>query len=277
MAPRSIRTVAVVAPARRLEPETAARVVALAEKVAPRMTLRFHDQCFLSCGHFAGDDAARTDAFLDAANDPAVDAVWFARGGYGSGRLYERAFDALKPAARDKTYLGYSDVGAILGRLYAMGVGRCAHGPMPTDILRKGGEAAAARALTWLATGDPASVEASPRPAAPTLAFNATVLAHAIAAGWAPALNGHVLMVEEVGEHLYAFDRAMFSIMGAGTALAGLMLGRVSDVPENDTPFGLDAEAIAKDWCARAGAPYLGRADIGHDADNKIAPFGPPD
>jgi muramoyltetrapeptide carboxypeptidase len=27
-------------------------------------------------------------------------------------------------------------------------------------------------------------------------------------------------------------------------------------------------------WCANAGIAYLGRADIGHDAENKVVPFG---
>jgi hypothetical protein len=27
-------------------------------------------------------------------------------------------------------------------------------------------------------------------------------------------------------------------------------------------------------WCQRSGIPWLGRADIGHDADNKIVTFG---
>jgi muramoyltetrapeptide carboxypeptidase len=57
--------------------------------------------------------------------------------------------------------------------------------------------------------------------------------------------------------------------------IAGLRLGRLSAVPENDRPFGTEPEAIARDWCERAGIPYLGRADIGHDAGNKIVPFGP--
>ena len=37
---------------------------------------------------------------------------------------------------------------------------------------------------------------------------------------------------------------------------------------------GESAEEIAKRWCRRSGIAYLGRADIGHDADNKIVPFG---
>jgi muramoyltetrapeptide carboxypeptidase len=56
--------------------------------------------------------------------------------------------------------------------------------------------------------------------------------------------------------------------------IAGLRLGRLSAIPENDRPFGSEPEDIARDWCRRAGIPYLGRADIGHDAANRIVPFG---
>jgi muramoyltetrapeptide carboxypeptidase len=38
--------------------------------------------------------------------------------------------------------------------------------------------------------------------------------------------------------------------------------------------FGRDEEEIVRDWCARGGIAYLGRADIGHDVDNKIVVFG---
>ena len=39
--------------------------------------------------------------------------------------------------------------------------------------------------------------------------------------------------------------------------------------------FGLSEEEVIRYWCERSGVPYLGRADIGHDADNKVVPFGP--
>ena len=50
--------------------------------------------------------------------------------------------------------------------------------------------------------------------------------------------------------------------------------GGVSDVPDNDPDFGEDAEEVVRFWCERAGIPYLGRADIGHDSANKVVPFG---
>ncbi|HST91743.1 MAG TPA: LD-carboxypeptidase, partial [Brevundimonas sp.] len=43
--------------------------------------LVFHPSVFLTHGHFGGDDAARADAFVEFANDPRIDAIWFARGG----------------------------------------------------------------------------------------------------------------------------------------------------------------------------------------------------
>ena len=89
-----------------------------------------------------------------------------------------------------------------------------------------------------------------------------------------PGLAGHVVMVEEVSEHLYAVDRLFFHAIAHLGGIAGLRLGRVSDVPENDRPFGATAEEIARYWCQRHGVPFLGAADIGHDGDNRIVPFG---
>ena len=63
-------------------------------------------------------------------------------------------------------------------------------------------------------------------------------------------------------------------LTGGSQTHYGIRLGRVSDVPENDRPFGCGAQDIARDWCERAGIPFLGAADIGHDAANKIVPFG---
>lgn len=277
---RRAARIAIVAPACGLKPETAERVLALNRGLfgeqAPELV--FYEQCFLSEGHFAGDDRARSAAFLEAANDDAFDAVWFARGGYGSCRLEDFAYDALNRAAARKTYMGYSDLGTVLGRLYALRLGKPVHGPMPADINRSGGEAAVERALRYLAFGDLTGAEPRAPRTAPVAAFNLTILVHLLATRHAPDLSGHVVMVEEVSEHHYRIDRALCAVVSSERVrgAAGLMLGRCSDIPENDPPFLKTEEEIAQYWCARAGIPYLGRADIGHDAANKIVPFGAP-
>lgn len=267
--------IAVVAPACPIDAETAARVEALAVVDFPGVELVFHPQCFLTHGHFAGDDQVREDAFVEIANDPAFDAVWFARGGHGSCRMAERALDRLESAAGDKVYLGYSDMGMLLGGLYARGIGRAAHGPHPADIRREGGKAAVARALGWLTGRDGGAVDPAAHGPAPCAAFNLTVLSHLLGTSLEADLFGHVLFIEDVDEHHYRIDRAMFHVTSTPSIrrIAGIRMGRFA-VPANDRPFGMDAEAIVRHWCGVSGIAYLGAADIGHDAANKIVPFG---
>lgn len=282
--------IGIVAPSCRLEEVVADRLIALIREQsgagAPELVI--HPQCFLTEGHFAGSDAARADAFVELANDPSIDAVWFARGGYGANRMAEDALARLKSPAADKRYLGYSDGGFLLAGLYARGIGQVAHGPMPSDLKRAGGEAAVLRALDWLKTGKaPAEPPVSggssvniapPLTGAPVkrVAFNLTVLSQLLGTSLQPDLTDHVLMVEEVGEYMYRIDRSLFHVTGNASirAIAGLQLGRCSDVPANDPDFVMNEEEVARHWCAKAGIAWMGRADIGHDADNKVVPFG---
>jgi muramoyltetrapeptide carboxypeptidase len=267
--------IGVVAPSTRLLPEAAEQVRALAEARFPEAELVFHPQCFLSHNHFAGPDPVRADAFVEIANNPAFDALWFARGGYGSCRIAEGVIERLAPAAGEKTYLGYSDAGFLLAGLQRAGFANLAHGPMPQDIRRDGGEGAVARALAWLVGRDPLALEPGLADARPALAFNITVLSHLLGTILEPDLAGRVLLLEDVSEHLYRTDRAMFHIVSnpAVRRCAGIRIGRLSDVPENDRDFGESGEQIARHWCERAGIAFLGRADIGHDAHNKVVPF----
>jgi len=227
-------------------------------------------------GHFGGDDATRARAFVETANDPDIDAVWFARGGYGACRIAEAVIPELTAHAWAKRYLGYSDAGSLLAALYRAGFPHVAHGPMASDGSRH--DATGLRAVNWLRSGDPASLEPSllsdPRPA---VGFNLTILNELVGTAIEPDLTGHVVMLEEVSEALYRVDRMMFHLTGQASIrrIAGIRLGRVSDVTANDPEFGLTAEEIVRHWCVRSGIPYLGAADIGHDRDNKVVPFGP--
>jgi muramoyltetrapeptide carboxypeptidase len=269
--------IAVVAPASRLLPDVPALVQALAARLyAARIEVFFHPQCFAVSGHFAGDDATRAAAFVEVANDPAFDAVWIGRGGYGSCRMAEAALAGLNDTARRKAYLGYSDAAALLGALYGAGFAGCAHGPVAQDILRDGGEAAVGRALAWLVDRDPASLEPSLEPGVKAAAFNLAVLSSVLGTPLQPDLQGHVLMLEEVSEHLYRIDRSLFHVTSNPEIrrVAGIRLGRCSDITPNEPEFGLTEEEIARFWCARSGIAWLGRADIGHDAANKVVPFG---
>ena len=112
----------------------------------------------LSDGHFAGPDEARLAALREVMADPSVDAVWFARGGYGSNRIAEAALADLPEAARRKVYMGYSDAGFLLAGFTRPGC-EVAWGRCRRTSLREGGEAAVDRALDWLVRRDPSALE----------------------------------------------------------------------------------------------------------------------
>ena len=267
--------IGMVAPGKRLDQALAAQLLALVAGHFPTVELLIHPQCFLTDGHFAGPDSARAAAFLEMANDPKIDAIWFARGGYGSNRIIDHVMGSLAPAAANKAYLGYSDMGFLLGALYARRIGRPVHGPMPTDLAREGGEAAVLRALGWLAVQDRSALEPSlgDRPAA---AFNLAILTTLIGTPWLPDLTDHVLMIEDVSEPLYRIDRMLFQMAQATQlkGIAGVRLGRVCDVQPNDPPWGEVLDTMINRWCRDMGIPYLGSADIGHDSANTVVPFG---
>jgi len=268
--------VGVVAPSSRLEPSMAERVTDIAARHYPSVDLHFHPQCYLSAGHFAGSDADRAAAFVEIANDPSFDALWFGRGGYGSGRIAGTTLPKLSDAARRKTYLGYSDAGVLLAGLYAKGFPAVVHGPMPADITRTGGEEAVKRALAYLDHQASDALEPSLASSANAVAFNLVTFSQLIGTPLQPDLSGHVLMLEEVSEYMYRIDRSFFHVTSNPEIrrVAGIRLGRCSAIPANDPDFGQTEEEVARHWCATAGIPYLGRADIGHDAANKIVPFG---
>jgi muramoyltetrapeptide carboxypeptidase len=270
--------IGVVAPASRMSSDVATKVPALAERLYPDRApeIVFHPQCFASHGHFAGDDETRASAFLDIANDESFDAVWFARGGYGTCRIVESIMCGLTETSKQKAYLGYSDAGMLLAALYRAGFGAVAHGPVAQDILRNAGDAAVTRALAWMIDRAPEVLEPTVVDAEKTVAFNMTVLSHLLGTRLEPDLKGHILMLEEVGEALYRIDRSLFHITSNANVrrVSGIMLGRCSNITPNEPNFGMNEEEIARYWCQQAGIPWLGRADIGHDVDNKIVPFG---
>ena len=264
--------IAVVAPSCTLKREAADAVQRLVERRGG-CELVIHPQCFLSEGHFAGPDEARLAALREVMADPAVDAVWFARGGYGSNRIAEAALRDLPDAAATKLYVGYSDAGFLHAGLHKAGL-EVAWGPMPQDIVREGGDAAVERALAWIVDRDPGACEPALRQ--PAMAFNLTVLASLLGTVLEPDLAGVDLLIEDVGEHHYRIDRTMFKVTASPNVrrVARLRLGRVGDIPANDPDFGRDECAIVEEWCRRSGITYGGRADIGHDADNRVVPFG---
>jgi muramoyltetrapeptide carboxypeptidase len=268
--------IGVVAPGRSVSRESSLRMAAFMALTYPQHDIVFHPQCYEVAGHFAGSDEVRAAAFLQFANDPAFDAIWFARGGYGSNRILDLMMPQLGPAAHRKTYMGFSDMGFLLGALYARRIGHPVHASMASGLGREDTGEDVGWALGWLIDRDRRALEPSLADGRPAVAFNLSILSALIGTKWLPDLTDHVLILEEVSEALYRVDRMMFQVAHATQlkGIAGIRLGAVSDVPENDVDFGETDEQIVTRWCRDMGVPYLGRAEVGHVKLNRVVPFG---
>ena len=141
--------IAVVAPSSRFSEEAAAQVTAIAARARIRRSSSiFHPQCFLTHNHFAGTDAARVDALVEVANDPASTRSGSRAAATARAGSPKRRSPASARRRADKTYLGYSDAGFLLAGLYRAGYRQCraradaaGHGPRG----RRGGGGARAR------------------------------------------------------------------------------------------------------------------------------------
>jgi muramoyltetrapeptide carboxypeptidase len=261
--------IGVVAPSCPLKREAAEQAGEVARSHGVELVI--HPQCFLEEGHFAGSDPQRLAALREMMGDASIDGIWFARGGYGSNRIAAAAAADLPAAALGKGFVGYSDGGFLLAALHKAGA-RVAHGPMVQDVLRPGGEEAVSRALGWFAGQEAKVIEGGLD--GPAFAFNLVVLSSLMGTSFEPDFEGAELLIEEVDEELYRIDRFLFHVSsqeGFGK-VRQLRLGRCQ-VKENDRPFGIEAEAIARYWCGQAGVRFGGSADIGHDSANKVVPF----
>jgi len=268
--------IGVVAPARTVSKEGSARMAAFMALTYPQHDIVFHPQCYLTEGHFAGSDAVRAKAFLEFANDPAIDAIWFARGGYGSNRILEMVMPHLNNAAKHKTYMGFSDMGFLLAALYARRIGLPVHASMASSMGKNDTGEAPGWALGWLIDRDRRALEPTLLDGRPAVALNLSILTAMTGTPWMPDLTDHVLMIEEVGESMYRIDRMLFTMAHATQlkGVAGVRLGAVSDLVDNDVEFGETLEQMMVRWCGEMGVPYLGRAEIGHVELNRVVPFG---
>ena len=156
-------------------------------------------------------------------------------------------------------------------------IGRPIHGPMASSVSESSEGIPVGRALGWLVDKDRKALEPT-LGGHPAAAFNLSILTAMIGTPWVPDLADHILYIEDVGETYYRIDRMLFQMANATQlrGIAGVRLGSITDVPDGDTEkdFGETLEAMMTRWCKDMGVPYLGRARIGHDADNMVVPFG---
>ena len=110
---------------------------------------------------FAGDDDLRHRDLQHQLDDPAIRAVFCARGGYGTARLVDE-LDFRHFAEAPKWVAGFSDITVLNSHLLQLGY-QSIHGVMPFAFEQAGGEVALA-SLRSLLFGESVAYDAPAHP-----------------------------------------------------------------------------------------------------------------
>ncbi len=204
-----------------------------------------------------------------AMRDPASKAIMATRGGYGAMRILDR-LDYPAARGQPKLLIGFSDITALHLALYRHAGAKGISGPLVTDFA-KAGPRAQARFLA-LVRGEvppPLDVPGAMRTGlaeGPLLAGNLAVLVRLVGTPFLPALEGAILVVEEVHEAPYRIDAlfAQLRLAGLLQRLGGLVLGAFTGwEPRNRPPTRTPADIFA-DYFGDAPYPVATGLHYGH-------------
>jgi muramoyltetrapeptide carboxypeptidase len=234
-------------------------------------------------GYLAGPDAARAaDLHASGGGTREGGAVLHAcvRGGWGSARLLERPL-AL-PAG---WLLGFSDVTSLLWAQVAQGRGGGVHGPLVTTLAAE--PAWSRERLRALLFGEPldpleGSGWAGGVATGPLLVANLTVATHLLGTRHLPALDGAILILEDVGEAPYRIERMLthWRLCGALQRLGGIGFGSFEGCEEADARAEEPAERrfsleqVLRERTLDLGIPVLAGLPVGHGCGNAALPLG---
>ncbi|MEM1206692.1 MAG: LD-carboxypeptidase [Acidobacteriota bacterium] len=234
-------------------------------------------------GLFAGDDRRRLDAFHELVDDDDLSAVVFARGGWGVLRLLgDLDWDLL--ARRPRAYVGYSDLTPFLLQVVAkLGV-VAFHGPMvAADFARGLSPFEAASFEGALAGAYPTRLALTPVPGqaveGPLLGGCLSLLAATLGTPWATDLEGAILVLEDLGEPPYRFDRMLthLRLSGTLTRIQGVVVGHLTtDDEEEPSAWGgeVTLRGVLREHAARGGWPLSQGLAVGHASPNLTLPLG---
>lgn len=282
--------VAVTSPASPPDPERLGRGVSLLRN------LGYDVQVGASCGAprgslHAGNDAARAAELAGFIMDPAVEAIFAARGGVGCMRLLPHLESLLgATAVPPKWIVGRSDLTAIHLALSGSRGWVGISGPMvATDLGAEAPQQSVIDATIRLMS-DPAPlgrIETSvpletwiPGPGfAEGILFpvNLSLLSSLVGTRYLPSLAGAILVLEEIEEPPHRIDRMLtqLRLSGAVGGIAGLVFAQFTSCHprEEAMPEAILAQLL-QDHARMIGAPTIAGFPYGHEPVFHPLPVG---
>lgn len=241
-------------------------------------------------GYLAGTDAERLADLHWAFQDPAIEAVWCIRGGYGAARLLPH-IDYNMLRRHPKPFIGYSDVTALHIALHQ----RCGlvtfHGPVaasdyPDDTLRHFRSVLATPVVPHEIAAPPPDIamppEFQPFVIAPGEAEgvltggNLALLSSLAGTDFAPVFKKKIVFMEDVGEQPYRLDRMLTQLLQSTdlSKAAGIALGVFADCQPKPDSFSLSLPDALRDRLGGLGIPVVYGLPFGHVPLQATFPYG---
>jgi len=241
-----------------------------------RYDVIYDEAIFSKSGYFAGPDERRLAELQSAIENPDVDAILCARGGYGITRLLPD-LDPAAVAAANKVLVGFSDATA-LHALWARAAVRSIHAPMVASLPSAGDRVRAEWIRTLEDRDAPESWDlktiAPGKASGRLFGGNLAVLGALLGTPYEPPLDGTILFLEDIGERPYRVDRVLTSLIQAGwfERCAGIVLGAFTEGdPGAD---GVSLDDVLRERLGNLGIPVVCGFPAGHINQNEPMTFG---
>lgn len=275
-------TVAIVAPSGILKNrnEEVEQAIRLLESWSLNVVVGAH--VFSKDDHFAGTDAERCEDFQTALDDPKISAIWSARGGYGTVRILDK-LDYTKFKESPKWIIGYSDITALHNQVHNEGF-ESLHALMCVSLTKDLSEikeslttfknALFGKPIVYKLQGS--FYNKTGNVTAPVVGGNLTILHTMLGSNTSIDTSNKILFIEEIGEYKYHIDRMLQSLKRAGyfENCKGVMVGDMSKMRKNTTPWGTSVEQLILDVLAAYDFPIVFNVPAGHEKENRALILG---
>ncbi len=220
----------------------------------------------------AGTAEERAADFLDLWRDPEVEALFGARGGYGSMDLLP-ALPEAELRGRPRIVLGASDLTALLAGVAAAGL-PALHGPMVAQQIARGPQAWDADELLGLMAADGPGFPLPWRGAAPLHPGTAegvlrggclSLVAALHGTPWAPSFAGAIAVLEDVATKPFQIERMLTQLRlgGAFDGVRGIVFGQMPGCEQHPDQGYTLSELLAR-LTAPLGVPAAFGFATGH-------------
>lgn len=263
--------IGIIAPSRKISPLEIQLAVEVFQKWGLRV--KFGKNLFQSDNQFSGSDSQRAEDMQAMLDDDSVRAIVCARGGYGALRIVDK-IDFRKFRKKPKWIVGYSDITVFHSHINHNFNIETIHATMPVNFSK---DEESVETLRKCLFGERISYrinshslnrngEAQGR----LVGGNLSLLYALKGSKSAISARGKVLFIEDVDEYLYHLDRMMISLKRTGffSFLAGLVVGGMTGMKDNEIPFGKTAEEIILDAVKEYDYPVCFGFPAGHQDKN---------